>query len=98
MRHRSTVPHWGTRDPTAGGDDGQLTRRPVSQVLPTWLSHVIVLDTDLFLFSDIAGLWAEFAHFEPTQLLGLAAEQCPSYQEVRRRWQELRCATARRAR
>ena len=52
-------------------------------VLPTWLSHVIVLDTDLFLFSDIAGLWEEFAHFEPTQLLGLAAEQCPSYQEVR---------------
>ena len=27
-------------------------------VLPSWLSHVIVLDTDLFLFSDIAGLWA----------------------------------------
>ena len=39
-------------------------------VLPTWLSHVIVLDTDLFFFSDIRGLWEEFRHFGPTELLG----------------------------
>ena len=52
-------------------------------VLPSWLSHVIVLDTDLFLFSDISGLWAEFARFKKNELLGVAAEQCPSYQEVR---------------
>ena len=52
-------------------------------MLPSWLSHVIVLDTDLFLFSDISGLWAEFARFKKNELLGVAAEQCPSYQEVR---------------
>ena len=54
-------------------------------VLPSWLSHVIVLDTDLFLFSDISGLWAELARFKKNELLGVAAEQCPSYQEVRAR-------------
>ena len=52
-------------------------------VLPTWIQRVLVLDTDLFLFSDIAGLWAEFDRFAPGELLGVAAEQCPSYQEVR---------------
>jgi len=44
---------------------------------------VIVLDTDLFLFSDIALLWAHFDSFAPSELIGVAAEQCPSYQEVR---------------
>ena len=34
-------------------------------VLPTWIQRVLVLDTDLFLFSDIAGLWAEFDRFAP---------------------------------
>ena len=52
-------------------------------VLPRWISRLIVLDTDLFLTSDIAGLWAEFDRFAPRALLGLAAEQCPSYQQVR---------------
>ena len=52
-------------------------------VLPTWLSHVIVLDTDLFVFSDVRELWQEFARFGPRELLGLAVEQCPSYLEVR---------------
>lgn len=52
-------------------------------VLPQWLTRVIVLDTDLFLFSDIAGLWARFDHFVEGELLGVASEQCPSYQEVR---------------
>ncbi len=51
-------------------------------VLPRWIVRLIVLDTDLFFFSDIAGLWAEFSAFGPRALLGLAAEQCPSYQEV----------------
>ena len=53
-------------------------------VLPRWILRLIVLDTDLFFFSDIAGLWAEFSAFGPRALLGLAAEQCPSYQEVER--------------
>ena len=44
--------------------------------------ELIVLDTDLFLFSDVAGLWAEFAHFGTSELIGVATEQCPSYQEV----------------
>ena len=52
-------------------------------VLPPWLTKLIVLDTDLFVTADVAGLWAEFARFSPTALLGLAAEQCPSYQQVR---------------
>ena len=52
-------------------------------VLPQWLSRVIVLDTDLFLFEDVAGLWAQFDAFAPGELLGVATEQCPSYQEVR---------------
>ena len=53
-------------------------------VLPLAVKRVIVLDTDLFLTSDIAGLWAEFDRFAPDALLGLAVEQCPSYQQVRR--------------
>ena len=52
-------------------------------VLPKWLSRVIVLDTDIFLFEDLGGLWREFDTFAPTELLGVATEQCPSYQEVR---------------
>jgi hypothetical protein len=52
-------------------------------VLPKSLSRVIVLDTDLFLFEDLLGLWREFDRFRPGELLGVAAEQCPSYQEVR---------------
>lgn len=52
-------------------------------VLPKSISRVIVLDTDLFLFEDLLGLWREFDRFRPGELLGVAAEQCPSYQEVR---------------
>ena len=52
-------------------------------MLPPGLTKLIVLDTDLFVTADVAGLWAEFARFSPTALLGLAAEQCPSYQQVR---------------
>ena len=52
-------------------------------VLPASLSKVIVLDTDLFVFGDVAALWAHFATFTPQQMIGVAAEQCPSYQEVR---------------
>jgi hypothetical protein len=52
-------------------------------VLPSWLTKLIVLDTDLFVTADIAGLWGEFARFSSTALLGLAVEQCPSYQQVR---------------
>ena len=51
-------------------------------VLPEHLSRVIVLDTDLFLFEDVLGLWREFDAFQPGELLGVAAEQCPSYQEA----------------
>ena len=51
-------------------------------ILPATLKRIIVLDTDLFLFEDLLGLWNEFDHFAPSELLGVAAEQCPSYQEV----------------
>lgn len=68
---------------TATGPGGIYLYKPLMHmVLPSWLERVIVLDTDLFLFSDIRGLWSEFDRFGPNELLGVAAEQCPSYQEV----------------
>ena len=42
-----------------------------------------MLDTDLFLFSDIRGLWNEFEHFGPREYIGVAVEQAPTYQEAR---------------
>lgn len=51
--------------------------------LPAWVERVIVLDLDIFLFSDIAELWRLFGAFSRDQLIGLAEEQCPSYQEAR---------------
>ena len=52
-------------------------------VLPKRIARVIVLDTDLFLFSDIRGLWNEFEHFGPREYIGVAVEQAPTYQEAR---------------
>ena len=52
-------------------------------VLPKRISKIIVLDTDLFLFSDIRGLWNEFEHFGPREYIGVAVEQAPTYQEAR---------------
>ena len=43
---------------TATGPGPIYLYKPILHlVLPTWLHHIIVLDTDLFLFEDIAGLW-----------------------------------------
>ena len=36
-------------------------------VLPVSVSRIIVLDTDLFLFEDIGGLWAQFDRFGPRE-------------------------------
>jgi hypothetical protein len=52
-------------------------------VLPAAVERVIVLDTDVFVFEDIGGLWAQFDAFGEGELLGVATEQAPSYQEVR---------------
>ena len=52
-------------------------------VLPSWLGRVVVLDFDLFFFSDVGRLWRQFDAFPSRALIGLAEEQCPSYQEVR---------------
>tara|TARA_B110001452_G_scaffold41582_1_gene31859 strand:- start:2143 stop:3393 length:1251 start_codon:yes stop_codon:yes gene_type:complete len=52
-------------------------------VLPESVKRVIVLDTDLFLFTNLRGMWDLFGRFDAQQLIGLAQEQCPSYQEVR---------------
>lgn len=52
-------------------------------VLPSWVERVVVLDLDVFLFSDIAQLWRRFERFPPPALIGLVEEQCPSYQEAR---------------
>ena len=40
-------------------------------VLPLWVERVIVLDLDVFFFSDIALLWQQFRLFAPTELVGL---------------------------
>jgi len=53
------------------------------RVLPEDISKVIILDTDVFLFTDIQRLWNHFRNFGSGEMLGIAQEQCPSYQEVR---------------
>uniref|UniRef100_A0A8C3YTW1 LARGE xylosyl- and glucuronyltransferase 2 n=1 Tax=Catagonus wagneri TaxID=51154 RepID=A0A8C3YTW1_9CETA len=47
--------------------------------LPAELARVIVLDTDVTLASDIAELWALFAHFSDKQVIGLVENQSDWY-------------------
>ncbi|XP_032139364.1 LARGE xylosyl- and glucuronyltransferase 2 isoform X2 [Sapajus apella] len=47
--------------------------------LPAELARVIVLDTDITFASDIAELWALFAHFSDTQAIGLVENQSDWY-------------------
>ena len=69
---------------TATGPGGLYLYKPLLHlVLPRSVPRVIVLDTDLFLFSDIRGLWNEFEHFGPREYIGVAVEQAPTYQEAR---------------
>ncbi|XP_055989128.1 xylosyl- and glucuronyltransferase LARGE2 isoform X2 [Sorex fumeus] len=48
-------------------------------VLPPDLARVIVLDTDVTFASDIAELWALFAHFSDEQAIGLVENQSDWY-------------------
>ncbi|XP_053416367.1 xylosyl- and glucuronyltransferase LARGE2 isoform X2 [Nycticebus coucang] len=48
-------------------------------VLPPGLARVIVLDTDVTFASDIAELWALFAHFSDKQAIGLVENQSNWY-------------------
>eukprot|EP00071_Canis_lupus_P027637 XP_022261194.1 LARGE xylosyl- and glucuronyltransferase 2 isoform X2 [Canis lupus familiaris] len=48
-------------------------------VLPPDLARVIVLDTDVTFASDIAELWALFAHFSDEQVIGLVENQSDWY-------------------
>ncbi|XP_047371799.1 xylosyl- and glucuronyltransferase LARGE2 isoform X3 [Sciurus carolinensis] len=48
-------------------------------VLPPGLTRVIVLDTDVTFASDIAELWALFAHFSDKQVIGLVENQSDWY-------------------
>lgn len=43
--------------------------------LPNSMRRVIFLDSDVFLWSDIAGLWRRFATFGPRHLIALAREE-----------------------
>ncbi|XP_070085449.1 xylosyl- and glucuronyltransferase LARGE2 isoform X1 [Equus caballus] len=47
--------------------------------LPLDLARVIVLDTDVTFASDIAELWALFAHFSDEQVIGLVENQSDWY-------------------
>ncbi|XP_073900778.1 xylosyl- and glucuronyltransferase LARGE2 isoform X4 [Castor canadensis] len=48
-------------------------------ILPSSLTQVIVLDTDVTFASDIAELWALFAHFSDKQVIGLVENQSDWY-------------------
>ncbi|XP_058161433.1 xylosyl- and glucuronyltransferase LARGE2 isoform X1 [Dasypus novemcinctus] len=48
-------------------------------ILPPDLARVIVLDTDVTFASDIAELWALFAHFSDKQVIGLVENQSDWY-------------------
>ena len=69
---------------TATGPGSIYLYKPLLHLfLPNAIARVVVLDTDIFLFSDLALLHGHFADFDARQLIGLAVEQCPSYNEVR---------------
>lgn len=56
-----------------------LMKLVLPTVLPPDLARVIVLDTDVTFASDIAELWALFAHFSDKQLFGLVENQSDWY-------------------
>lgn len=71
---------------SATGPGGIYLYKPLLHLLlPSWVSHLIVLDTDLFLFADIAQLWRASTLLPsnrippPPPVLALhpLAERCP---------------------
>merc|ERR1712007_222045 len=47
------------------------------------LQKIILLDNDVFVLQDIAGLWREFDKFTAQQLIGVAYEGQPTYSKLR---------------
>jgi len=63
---------------TATGPGGLYLYKPLLHlVLPRSVPRVIVLDTDLFVFASLRGLWDLFGRFETPQLIGLAQARPP---------------------
>ncbi|XP_064432627.1 xylosyl- and glucuronyltransferase LARGE2 isoform X4 [Mirounga angustirostris] len=56
-----------------------LMKLVLPAALPPELARVIVLDTDITFASDIAELWALFAHFSDEQVIGLVENQSDWY-------------------
>ncbi|KAM9660102.1 xylosyl- and glucuronyltransferase LARGE2 isoform 2-T2 [Trichechus inunguis] len=56
-----------------------LLKLVLPDALPPDLVRVIVLDTDITFASDIAELWAFFAHFSDKQMIGLVENQSNWY-------------------
>ncbi|XP_045873627.1 LARGE xylosyl- and glucuronyltransferase 2 isoform X2 [Meles meles] len=56
-----------------------LMKLVLPAALPPDLARVIVLDTDVTFASDIAELWALFAHFSDEQVIGLVENQSDWY-------------------
>ncbi|XP_021540454.1 LARGE xylosyl- and glucuronyltransferase 2 isoform X3 [Neomonachus schauinslandi] len=56
-----------------------LMKLVLPAALPPELARVIVLDTDVTFASDIAELWALFAHFSDEQVIGLVENQSDWY-------------------
>ncbi|KAM9220831.1 xylosyl- and glucuronyltransferase LARGE2 isoform 3-T3 [Dugong dugon] len=56
-----------------------LLKLVLPDALPPDLARVIVLDTDITFASDIAELWAFFAHFSDKQMIGLVENQSNWY-------------------
>ncbi|XP_058383043.1 LOW QUALITY PROTEIN: xylosyl- and glucuronyltransferase LARGE2 [Diceros bicornis minor] len=57
----------------------RLMKLVLPGTLPLDLARVIVLDTDVTFASDIAELWALFAHFSDEQVIGLVENQSDWY-------------------
>jgi hypothetical protein len=49
------------------------------RLVPSSLDKLILMDLDMFVISDLGGLWREFERFKQGQLLGMAMEQQPTY-------------------
>ena len=80
----STRKLWSALSSQATGPGPLYLYKPLLHlILPTWVERVIVLDLDVFFFRDVSLLWRRFATFAPSEVIGLAEEQCPSYQEAR---------------
>ncbi|CAH8584958.1 unnamed protein product [Schistosoma intercalatum] len=54
----------------------------LTEILPTNINKVIVLDNDILLNIDIIELWNHFENFNEIQSIGIGLEQNPHFQDV----------------